>query len=107
MRRRELIVLLGCVVVAQSSEGRAQQTKKTYRVGLLTNGNVIGATDERRKHLVSALAAQGVVEGQNIIFQQRSADGLPRRLDGVVNALKEANVDAPATFGYPILLAAN
>jgi putative ABC transport system substrate-binding protein len=106
MRRRELIVLLGCVVVAQSSEGRAQQTKKTYRVGLLTNGNVIGATDERRKHLVSALAAQGFVEGQNIIFEQRSADALPRRLDGLVNELKAANVDVIVTFGYPPALAA-
>lgn len=106
MRRREFIVLFGCVAVARSSEGRAQQIKKNYRVGLLTNGMVIGATDERRKNLVSALAAQGFVEGQNIIFEQRSADAQPRRLDGLVDELKAANVDVIVTFGYPPALAA-
>ena len=80
--------------------------KKVYRVGLLTNGLVIGATDERRKNLVSALAAQGFVEGQNLIFEQRSADAQPRRLDGLVGELKAANVDVIVTFGYPPALAA-
>ena len=65
MRRREFIFLVGGAAAAWSSEGHPQQPgKKIYRVGLLTNGLVIGATDERRKNLVSALAAQGFVEGQ-------------------------------------------
>ena len=57
---------------------RSAARKKVYRVGLLTNGVVIGATDERRKNLVSVLAAQGFVEGQNLTFEQRSADAQPR-----------------------------
>jgi putative ABC transport system substrate-binding protein len=106
MNRREFIVLFGGVAVAWSSAGRAQQSKKIYRVGLLTNGVVIGASDERRKSLVSALAAQGFVEDQNIVFEQRSADAQPRRLDGLVAELKADNVDAIVTFGYPPALAA-
>jgi putative ABC transport system substrate-binding protein len=106
MRRREFIVLVGCAAVTGSGEGRAQQSKRTHRVGLLTNGVVIGATDERRRTLVSALAAQGFIEGQNLTFEERSADAQPRRLDGLVAELKAANVDVIVTFGYPPALAA-
>ena len=84
MRRREFIVLVGCAAAARPIQGHAQQPgKKVYRVGLLTNGVVIGATDERRKNLVSSLGAQGFVEGQNLIFEERSADAQPRRLDAL------------------------
>src|SRR5438046_9772193 len=105
MRRRDFILLVGGLAIAWLSEGRAQQSGKIYRVGLLTNGVVIGATDERRKNIVSALAAQGFVEGQNLVFEQRSADAQPRRLDGLVGELKAANVDVIVTFGYPAALA--
>jgi putative ABC transport system substrate-binding protein len=106
MRRREFILAVGGAVVAWSSEGHAQQSGKIYRVGLLTNGVVVGATDERHKNLVSALAAQGFVEGRNLIFEQRSADGQRGRLAGLVNELNAANVDVIVTFGYPAALAA-
>ena len=106
MRRREFILLVGGVAIAWSSEGRAQQSGKIYRVGLLTNGVVVGATDERRKNLVSSLAAQGFVEGRNLIFEQRSADAQRGRLAGLVNELNAANVDVIVTFGYPPALAA-
>jgi putative tryptophan/tyrosine transport system substrate-binding protein len=107
MRRREFIFLAGCAASAWSIEGYAQQpAKKVYRVGLLTSGALFGSTDERRRNLVSALGAQGFVEGQNLIFEQRSADAQPRRLDGLVGELKAANVDVIVTFGYPPALAA-
>jgi putative ABC transport system substrate-binding protein len=106
MRRREFILLVGSAAVIWSSEGHAQQSRKIYRVGLLTNGVVIGATDERRKNLISSLAAQGFVEGQNLILEQRSADAYPGRLYGLVNELVAANVDVIVTFGYPPAFAA-
>ena len=106
MRRREFILLIGGAAVAWSSEGHAQQSGKIYRVGLLTNGVVIGATDERRKNLISSLAAQGFVESRNLIFEQRSADAQRGRLAGLVNELNVANVDVIVTFGYPAALAA-
>ena len=106
MRRREFILLVGSAAIGWSSEGHAQQSEKIYRVGLLTNGVVVGATDERRKNLVSSLGAQGFVEGRNLIFEQRSADGQSGRLAGLVNELAAANVDVIVTFGYPPALAA-
>jgi len=106
MRRREFIPLIGSAAVAWSSDGHAQQSGKIYRVGLLTNGIVVGVMDERRKNLVSSLEAQGFVEGRNLIFEQLSADGQIGRLAGLVNELAAANVDAIVTFGYPPALAA-
>jgi len=106
MRRREFILLVGGAAIGWSREGYTQQSGKIYRVGLLTNGVVVGATDERRKNLVSSLAAQGFVEGRNLTFEQRSADGQRGRLASLVNELAAANVDAIVTFGYPPALAA-
>ena len=106
MKRREFVLLVSGAAIAWSRKGRAQQSGKIYRVGLLTNGVIVGATDERRKNLVSSLTAQGFVEGRNLIFEQRSADGQRGRLAGLVNELAAANVDVIVTFGYPPALAA-
>lgn len=81
MRRREFIALLGGAA-GWPFVARAQQPAKIYRMGLLTNGSVMGSTDQRRKNLVSVLATQGFVEGQNLILEQRSADAHPGRLYG-------------------------
>ena len=61
----------------------------------------MGATDKRRQTLLSVLAAHGFVDGQNLVFVQRSADARPERLDGLAAELKAANVDVIVTFGYP------
>src|SRR6516165_10506261 len=106
MRRREFITLLGSVAAWPLGLHAQQPGKRVYRVGLLTSGVLMGVTDERRKNLVSALGTQGFVEGQNLIFEQRSAEAQPRRLDGLVGELKAANVDVIVTFGYPPALAA-
>jgi putative ABC transport system substrate-binding protein len=66
----------------------------------------MGATDKRRQTLLSVLTAHGFLNGQNLLFVQRSADARPERLDGLAAELKAANVDVIVTFGYPAALAA-
>jgi putative tryptophan/tyrosine transport system substrate-binding protein len=100
MRRREFIRFVSAGAITWPLVARAEQAGKIYRVGLLTNGAVLGATDERRTTLLSALAANGFVDGQNL-----SADAHPERLDSLVAELKEANVDVIVS-GYPAALAA-
>jgi putative ABC transport system substrate-binding protein len=104
--RRPFITLLGGAAIAWPLTARAQQPSKIYRVGLLGGGTAIGATDERRKALLSVLAARGFIEGQNLIFEQRFANAHPEQLDGFVAELKAANVDVIVTFGYPAAVAA-
>src|SRR4029453_9360510 len=86
LRRREFIVLLGGA--AWPLAARAQQPRKIYRVGLLVTGVPMGATDKRRQTLLSVLAAHGFVDGQNLVFVQRSADAGPEGLDGLAAELK-------------------
>jgi len=104
--RRQFISALGSAAVTWPCAARAQQTGKIFRVGLLAGGPAIGATDERRKTLLSVLAAHDVIEGQNLVFVQRFADGHLERLDGLAAELKAANVDVIVTFGFPAALAA-
>src|SRR6516164_7906323 len=106
MRRRAFITLLGGAAAACPLAARAQQPRKIYRVGLLVSGAPMGAADKRRQTFLSALAAHGFVDGQNLVFVQRSADARPERLDGLAAELKAANVDVIVTFGYPAALAA-
>jgi putative ABC transport system substrate-binding protein len=105
MQRREFVALLGGAA-AWPLGARAQQPGRTYRVGLLSNGPAVGPFDDRRKSLLSGLAARGFIEGQNLVLVQRAADARPERLDGLAAELKAENVDIIVTFGYPAALAA-
>ena len=106
LNRREFITLLGGAAAAWPLAARAEQPRKIYRVGLLFTGVPMGATDKRRQTLLSVLAARGFVDGQNLVFVQRSADAHPEQLDDLAAELKGANVDVIVTFGYPAALAA-
>jgi putative ABC transport system substrate-binding protein len=105
MRRREFIKLLGGAPVAWPFAAIAQQRGKTYRVALLTPGQ-LGPLDERRKAILEGLASRGFIEGRNLIFEVQSADGHFERLSELAAALKLSNVDLIITFGYPAALAA-
>jgi putative ABC transport system substrate-binding protein len=105
MRRREFLGLLGATV-ALPIAARAQQAGKIYRIGLLSGSSAIGPLDARSKSLTSGLAKRGFVEGRNIAFEQRWADGHLDRLDAFAAELNAAKVDVIVTYGYPAALAA-
>jgi putative tryptophan/tyrosine transport system substrate-binding protein len=106
MKRREFITSLIAAAATWPFGARAQQSGKTYRLGLLGTGPAAGLLDERRKTLLSGLAARGFVDGQNLVVMQRAADARLERLDGLMAELKAANPDVIVTFGYPAALAA-
>jgi putative ABC transport system substrate-binding protein len=106
MKRRQFIVALAGAVAAWPLAARAQQPGKVYRLGLLSNGPEVSPIDDRRKALLSGLAARGFVDGQNLVLVQRAANARPERLDGLIAELKAANVDVIVTFGYPAAVAA-
>src|SRR5271156_216873 len=98
--RRKLTFAVSATALAWPIAARAQQPSKIYRVGLLSGVGAVAATDERRKSLLTVLAASGIVEGQNLVFIQRFADGHVERLGGLAAELKAANVDVIVTLGY-------
>jgi hypothetical protein len=93
MKRRTFIAALGGAA-AWPLVGRAQQSAKVYRVGLLATAGAFGAGDERRKTILEGLAARGFVEGRNLVWRgaMRIAIILYCLLSAIINVSAAENV---------------
>ena len=102
MRRREFITLLGGAA-AWPLAARAQQSK-IARIGAL----YIGTADAEsfKRELREGLRELGYLEGQNIEFEFRSAEGQLDRLPGLAADLVRLKVDVIVTLYVPPSLAA-
>ena len=103
MKRREFITLLGGAAVAWPLAARAQQTK-VYRIGALFVGNA--DVDSLRTELREALRKSGYVEGQNLLFEFRSAEEELDRLPKLAAELVALKVDVIVAIYTPCALAA-
>src|SRR6266852_5354340 len=103
MRRREFISLLGSAAAAWPLAARAQQSK-IARIGAL----YIGTADAEsfKKELREGLRELGYVEGQNIAFEFRSAEGKLDRLPELAAELVRLKVDVIVALYVPSALAA-
>ena len=102
IKRFTLLALLASVVSLAAGISQAQQAPKVVRVGVLQN-RVPGPEFELLKR---ELARLGYVEGTNIIFESRFAEGKLDRLPGFAAELVALNVDVIATYGGPPTAAA-
>jgi putative tryptophan/tyrosine transport system substrate-binding protein len=94
MRRRELFTLLGGVAVGWPIAVLAQPSK-VARIGVLF-----------KKELRDGLRELGYVEGQNIAFEFRSAEGKLDRLPELASELVRLKVDLIVALYVPSALAA-
>jgi hypothetical protein len=94
-RRRFVGAFAGVFVVARSI-AEAQPAAKVYRIGFL-----LGATGESVASLFHALdeglRELGYVEGRNIIFERRYADGRMERLPDLAAELVRLRMDVIVT----------
>jgi putative ABC transport system substrate-binding protein len=103
MKRREFIAALASVA-AWPPAARAQPASRRYRIGVLDtsarqlNGNFMV--------LQRALRELGYVEGQNLSFEYRSADGRNESFPALAGELARLDVDVIVTRGTPAALAA-
>lgn len=81
------------------------QDKKVFRVGLLS-GAARTPDGNAPKLFRDALGGLGYVEGKNISYQARFADGDAERLPGLAQELVGLKVDVIATLGGPATAAA-
>src|SRR6476661_5131549 len=105
MRRRELITFLGGTALAWLLGALAQQTGKVWRVGMLdTTPDTLNAAniDAFRR----GLRQFGYVEGQNLIIEYRSGEGLIERFPELAAEMVRLKVDLIVTRGTPAALAA-
>src|SRR5262249_47024805 len=103
MRRRDFITLLGGAAVAWPLAARGQQSK-VARIGAL----YIGTADAEsfKNELREGLRELGYVEGQNIAFEFRSAEGKLDRLPELAAELVRFKVDVIVALYMPCALAA-
>ncbi len=97
MRRREFITLVGGAAVAWPLTAHAQQAGKMYRVGVLSPGP--DSITPQRQAFEQGLREEGFVEGRNLIFERRFAEGNLERLPAMAAELVGMNVDVIVVMG--------
>src|SRR5262249_25538149 len=103
LKRREFITLLGCAVVVWPFAVRAQQPK-VPTIGALVIGNI--SPEQFWREFRLGLRDLGYVEGENIQFEFRSAEGHLDRLPELAAELVRLKVDMIVTWFTPTALAA-
>jgi putative ABC transport system substrate-binding protein len=103
LKRRDFITLFGGAMAAWPLAARGQPSKVT-RIGALYIG--IADAESFKKELREGLRELGYVEGQNIAFEFRSAEGQLDRLPGLAAELVQLKVDVIVTLYVPPSLAA-
>ena len=103
MQRREFIKLLGGAAAAWPLTARGQQSKMA-RIGALYIG--LADAESFKKELREGLRELGYVEGQNIAFEFRSAEGKLDRLPELAAELVRLKVDVIVALYVPSALAA-
>jgi putative ABC transport system substrate-binding protein len=103
MRRREFITLISGAAAAWSLAAHGQKARLP-KIGVL----VAGSPDPQPFWTIfqEALRDLGYVEGQNIQFEFRSAEGDRNRLSGLAAELVKLNVDILVTWQTPTATAA-
>ena len=96
-KRLTLATLAALAATMAIGTAQAQPAAKVYRVGALFN-RVPGPEFEVLK---KELARLGYVEGANIVFEPRFAEGKLDRLPGFAAELVAMNVDVIYTYGGP------
>ena len=92
MQRRDFITLLGGTAATWSVAGRAQQAGKVWRIGSLSPASSSGQNDNL-KAFMQALNDLGYIDGKNIHFERRVAEGNLERLPALAAELVRTNVD--------------
>jgi putative tryptophan/tyrosine transport system substrate-binding protein len=95
MNRRILLVASAASALLAAAPGLAQQSGRTYRLGLLSTGPTPTASrpNPNVKAFRSALRELGYIEGRNLVIEERYADGKRDRLAELARELTRANVD--------------
>ena len=104
MHRRTFIGGVASGVLATSLGSFAQQHGRVWRVGVLDTSSSMSAV--QLEAFRKGLHELGYVEGENLVIEDRSADGRPERLAELAIELVRAKVDVIVPRGTPAALAA-
>jgi putative ABC transport system substrate-binding protein len=104
---RSVIVLLAVLGVSLAAPVIHAQSSKVYRIGTLRPGSRPSSPDWKQQWVFAhALRDLGWVEGQNIVIEDRWADGRTDQLPALAAELVRLKVDVIATRSWPAAVAA-
>jgi putative ABC transport system substrate-binding protein len=103
--RRKLVIALGAGALAAPIRSFAQQSAKTYRIGVLDAASASSRAD-RIEYLRGGLRDLGYLENKNLALEFRWAEGKYDRLPALAEELIRAKVDLLVTAGTPCTIAA-
>jgi putative tryptophan/tyrosine transport system substrate-binding protein len=104
LKRRDLLIL-GSTAIALPLAARAQQATRVPRVGILSDEDPsLGATTFEA--FAKGLHDLGYVEGRNIAFERRYAEGKSEALSGLAAELVRLQPDVILAIGTPAARAA-
>jgi len=106
MKRRAFLGTLGAGLLARPLVAGAQLAGKVYRVGYLAASSPSAENTRLVGAFQAELRERGWVEGQNIAFEYRWAEGRYERLPALAAELTEARVNLIVAGGTPNALAA-
>jgi putative ABC transport system substrate-binding protein len=104
MDRRTFLAGTGAVLLAAPLVAEAQQKRKVYRIGFILTAapNEVGYLI---KALSEGLRELGYVEGRNVVFERRFAEGRQERLPALAAELVRLDVDVIVTGSNPVIAA--
>ncbi len=104
MERRTFIGVIAGGLLTAPLSAEAQSIGKVYRIGFIQT-----AAPNEMEHLTKALdeglRELGYVEGRNIVFERRFAEGKQERLPALAAELVRLNVDVIVTGANPVIAA--
>jgi len=94
MRRREFIALAGAAACIGPIAAGAQQAGRTYRIGFLASSESMPIRDSKRiVAFRERLRELGYVEGRDIVFEMRTAEGRVDRMPALARELASLKPD--------------
>ncbi len=105
MDRRAFLTGTGAVLLAAPLAAEAQQAGKVYRVGLVFAASPVSQmagpdpVHPVARAFLHEMNRLGYVEGRNLVFERRSAEGKFERLGDIVTELLRLKIDVIVTAG--------
>src|SRR5215467_3472356 len=104
-RRRFMAVIAGGLLAARFGPVAAQQPKRPWRIGIFNAGSPHPEVVKAQEQLRQELNGLGDVEGQNVVYEVRWADGQAEQLPEIANEFARMNVDLVVALGTAQALA--
>lgn len=105
-QRRKFLIAAGGVLAAGYARAQGRATGQVRRIGVLALGSPDPKQSPSEYPTTVALRKLGWVEGQNLAFERRFAEGKPERLAGLAQELVAKRVELIIALGAAAVAAA-